>query len=412
MRNSGSPLRIAGRYELIDDLTSASRYTRVWRARDGGASDVVLKLIPLPKDDAERSRYRDSFAKEVASGKILKGAHIRHLLNAGEVKDAKEIGYPRGFLYLVFEWIEYGDLRRLMRNVVMTSNQVRSLISSIQLGLEEAHSHHIFHRDLKPENILLPEGECAKAKIADFGTARVPEFEQLTAPGMMAGTWRYASPEQFKNSSSADDKADIYSFALIIWECLAGYVPYDCEDIFLTKAARIEAASLGEIVRAGSTLFAVGGVLKRALELDAGKRYASAKEFGTALDVAGIQDSLWKRSRRIEDDISFTFEELLSQLDEAIADGVSPTNRLLILPLSALRAAVNSPHFHLRTLLERLGLRVLDKRAVGGALWVIGDRQLQPVMERLEELNVRFAFKPDGGRTTGYRAAWWTAAES
>ena len=96
-------------------------------------------------------------------------------------------------------------------------------------GLEYIHSSSIVHRDLKPENILV--NSHGVPRLLDFGLARATELSvQLTSPGMVVGTIHYMPPEQV-SGTDVDARSDLYSFGIILFECLTGKVPYDSPDI-------------------------------------------------------------------------------------------------------------------------------------------------------------------------------------
>jgi serine/threonine-protein kinase len=356
-----------GKYVLFDDIAEGAGDTRIWRgaAQDGDA--VVVKVLPIPRDPEIYKRREGYFKDEVECGRALQSPHIRGFIDSGLVREAKPLGYPRGIWYLVFEYIAFGSLRTLLESRSLLPAEVRDLALALTAGLSVAHSHHIRHRDLKPENILLPDGRTDLAKLADFGIARTQDGTKLTSTGHWMGTARYMAPEQFKDSSAVDERADIYSLALVLWECLCADVPYDCGDASLTAEARLKAEPLDELEVKGRRLSETSAVLRQALDRNPLRRPGSVEALCDVFVDAGSRDNLWEPRLR-----SLTPASLVDYL-------------------------------------QNRGLRVIDNRKLGGALWVIGGPELESLLKPLSFQGIRFVCKPEGARASSYRPAWWTA---
>jgi serine/threonine protein kinase len=394
--------RLDGKYRLLQDVAAGSDGTRIWRAQTTAKEEVMVKILPLPPSKDALAKRRAYFADEIECGQVLRGEHVRAFLGSGEVKEAARFSYPNGLLYLVFEWIPYGSLRDRLNSGPLLGYEIRDLIQSIESGLTEAHGHQIRHRDLKPENILLPDGDCARAKVADFGIARAADGTQVTTTGWI-GTWRYMAPEQFLSSSTVDERADIYSLALIVWETVSGDVPYDVGDAQMTIGERLKAKPLGELRRGGIELPALCDVLKLALARKPASRPESAALFASQLLDAGFQDDLW------EDPEPPELDPIAEPVRSLRPNAIRVSTRSSAVPKPTRRARATRIKFNLVDYLRKQGLSVIDKRYAGGALWVFGGNQLRPVMELLARRGYPFTYKPDGGRTSGGRPAWWIA---
>ena len=132
----------------------------------------------------------------------------------------------------------------LIENKIISIDSVLKIISQVCSGLKEAHQKGIVHRDLKPDNIFLVSGGALGeiVKIIDFGIAKNisadnENYTKLTQEGSFIGTYRYASPEQCRGLSNIDQRTDIYSLGVILYETICGKNPYDLDDDFTTSKA-------------------------------------------------------------------------------------------------------------------------------------------------------------------------------
>jgi eukaryotic-like serine/threonine-protein kinase len=366
MTTQHSEVAIAnGQYLLLEDIGQGSE-SRIWRGSSAAGEEVVVKVIPLKRSDDENDRLRHYFEREIACGQILHHPAIRTFLSGGEEPRSDRLGLMRGFFYLVFEWIEFGSLRRLMdQDQALDPKSVRDLMKRVSDALVHAHgqTEPIVHRDIKPENILLPSGRIEQAKLADFGIASIG-----TAPtrhtSTPRGTHVYIAPEQTIQNALPDAASDQYSLALVAWEALVGSRPFDSGDANLNLRER-QNASYEPCINVGNRRARhIEAVLKKALAPRPEDRYDSMAPFAAAFTDAGKIDHLWGQRRLID----------------------------------AVRAA---------------GIQMIDNRDFGGALWVVGGLDLEPfVDDAQEEFGTSFHFKPGGGRATSYRDAWWTADKS
>jgi serine/threonine-protein kinase len=131
-----------------------------------------------------------------------------------------------GVHYITMEYVPGQDLRSLIRQTgKLTAEKAISIAKEICEGLAEAHRLGIVHRDLKPSNILV--GREGDAKIMDFGIARLLKSKGITGTRRMIGTPEYMSPEQVDAENDIDQRSDIYSLGVILYEMLTGRVPFD-----------------------------------------------------------------------------------------------------------------------------------------------------------------------------------------
>lgn len=205
-------------YEIIGELGRSN--ARVLKARHLESGDLVaIKHFTLHTDPETLRRFR-------VESEIMTG--IRH----PNVVRVREVQLDMPLPFIVMEWVEGGSLRTLI-----DEQGSLTVATTIRLGLQMSEAFHaihpqgIIHRDIKPENILyrpLPSGEL-HFLITDFGVARIREQSQ-TMTGQSLMTYEYASPEQFDNPKGVDVATDYYSLGVVLYECLAGRVPFSMAD--------------------------------------------------------------------------------------------------------------------------------------------------------------------------------------
>lgn len=178
--------------------------------------DVVVKLIKIDPNNLDKSKNR--FLREVQS--TIKLSHP-NVVSVYDVDDSDE------YQVLVTEVIIGPTLKTYIQdNHPLTIEEVVSLSRMILDGIGHAHDSGIIHRDIKPQNILLNEQN--DVKITDFGIAKAMSETRMTETNQVMGSVQYISPEQAKGQST-DERTDIYSFGIVLYEMLAGDVPFHGE---------------------------------------------------------------------------------------------------------------------------------------------------------------------------------------
>ena len=203
---------------------------------------VAIKLL------TRRSNAANNF-----EARFTREARALAELNHPNIVTIHDFGQAGGFYFLLMEYIDGVNLRQAMDAGRMAPKHALSIISPICEALTFAHSRGIVHRDIKPENLLL---DCdGKVKIADFGIARIVRLSadettsssdassdaaiqesQLTGD-VVLGTPNYMAPEQMQNPETVDQRADVYSLGVVLYEMLAGELPRDALDVPSRKVA-------------------------------------------------------------------------------------------------------------------------------------------------------------------------------
>ncbi len=228
------------------------------------------------------------FEREAKAAGALISDHVVAINDFGVAED----GDP----YIVMELLEGEDLRGLLRREPrLDVVRAVSLVIQSARGLAAAHAQGVVHRDLKPENLFL----CRKAdgsellKVVDFGIAKL-RLATSTAPrtqaGTMIGTLLYMPPEQIRGDADLDVRADVYALGVILYEALAGRVPFLGEEAhtIIYRVLHERPPALGEL-RPELPLELVA-VVERAMAFDRERRFVTVDELANALTpFAGSQ---------------------------------------------------------------------------------------------------------------------------
>ncbi len=205
-------LFISDRYEVTDKIGSGGM-SDVYKAKDHKLNRFVALKV-LKSEYSEDRSFVTKFKVEAQSAAGLQHPNIVNVFDVGE---------DNGIHYIVMELIEGITLKRyIQRKTKLPVKEAVSILIQVSQGIEAAHNNHIIHRDIKPQNIIISrEG---KVKVTDFGIARAASANTISSNAM--GSVHYISPEQAKGGF-VDEKSDIYSLGITLYEMLTGHVPFD-----------------------------------------------------------------------------------------------------------------------------------------------------------------------------------------
>jgi serine/threonine protein kinase/tetratricopeptide (TPR) repeat protein len=253
----------AGRYEIIEELGRGGM-GRVFRAFDKKIEEeVALKLI-RPEIAVEK-RTVERFRNEIKIARKIRHANVCGMFDLGEEREK---------LFISMEYVRGEDLKSVIRRLGnLTVGKAVSIARQVAEGLAEAHKLGIIHRDLKPHNIMIDKE--GNAKIMDFGIARTLAGEGTTAEGVIIGTPEYMSPEQVEGKP-ADQRSDIYSLGIILYEMLTGRVPFEGDTPFTVGVKHKSEAPKNPKLLNPSIPDDLSGTILKCLEKDPSKRYQSA----------------------------------------------------------------------------------------------------------------------------------------
>jgi serine/threonine-protein kinase len=263
---------VAGRYLLRERIGSGAA-GEIWRAQDPRIGRrVAVKFLRIPEGltAAQRAEWESRFLLEARAAGRLSHPGIVPVFDVGTARD----GRP----FIVMELVEGQSL-----DVIRQSGprppfaQIVAWIGELAEALHAAHTSGVIHRDVKPANILI--GTDGRARITDFGTARVAESE-LTRDGTFVGSPAFAAPEQLCGAK-VDGRADLFALAAVFYLVVTAKRPFVGDDI----PSIVYAVCHREPDPPGISP-AIDAVILRALAKSPDDRYASVREFGRALSAA------------------------------------------------------------------------------------------------------------------------------
>ena len=210
------------RYVLVREIGKGGMGV-VYEAKDTLLDRQVALKVMRPEISIRR-RERERFLKEARTSARLNHPNIVTLYDIVEDES--------GQIFLVFEYVDGRNLSHLIDNEKISLNESIDIGTQVLEGLKYAHTKGVIHRDLKPSNIMITKR--GRAKILDFGIARVAYNTLYTFTGQTSGTPAYMAPEQHLGEK-VDQRCDIYSFGATLYEMLTGELPFKGADLLVAK---------------------------------------------------------------------------------------------------------------------------------------------------------------------------------
>lgn len=203
---------IADRYEILDRIGSGGM-SDVYKAKCHKLNRYVAIKV-LKQEFSEDKTFVTKFRAEAQAAAGLMHANIVNVYDVGE---------ENGIYYIVMELVEGITLKKYIdKKGILGVREAVSIAIQIAQGIDAAHKHNVVHRDIKPQNIIISKE--GKVKVTDFGIARAASANTINSTVM--GSVHYISPEQARGGYS-DEKSDIYSFGITLYEMLTGKVPFE-----------------------------------------------------------------------------------------------------------------------------------------------------------------------------------------
>ncbi len=260
------------RYEILEKIGTGGM-SDVYKAKCHKLNRYVAVKV-LKQEFSENANFVSKFRIEAQAAAGLMHPNIVNVYDVGE---------ENGIYYIVMELVEGITLKKYIEKKARLSyKEAVSIAIQVSMGIEAAHNNHIIHRDIKPQNIIISKE--GKVKVTDFGIAKAATSNTITSNVM--GSVHYTSPEQARGGYS-DEKSDIYSLGITLFEMLTGRVPFNGETTVAIAIKHIqeEMVSPKEFVPEIPT--SVESIVLKCCQKSPDRRYQSVQEL-----IADLKQSL------------------------------------------------------------------------------------------------------------------------
>jgi len=257
--------RLDGRYE-IREIIGVGGMAVVYKAYDS-IEDRIVAIKILKEEFASNEEFQRRFKNESKAIAVLSHPNIVKVF---------DVSFGDLIQYIVMEYIEGITLKEYIEtNGGLNWNDAVSFTIQILRGLQHAHDKGIVHRDVKPQNIMVLADKTIK--VTDFGIARFARKESQTITDKAIGSVHYISPEQAKGEFT-DEKADIYSLGVIMYEMLTGNLPFEAENTVSVAIMHLQTEP--KLPTHINPLIPLGleQITMKAMQKDTQNRYKSAAE--------------------------------------------------------------------------------------------------------------------------------------
>lgn len=263
---------ISGRY-VVEAVVGTGGMAVVYRAYDRIKRQTVAIKVLRPEYESDDEFVR-RFSREAEAASKVSHENIANML---------DVGIDGEMRYIVMEFVDGQTLKEMIREKGrIEPDQALRMTIRILAAVDHAHRNGIVHRDIKPQNILVDRQ--GRVKVADFGIARLKASQttKLDSDASALGSVHYFSPEQARGEV-ADEKSDLYSVGVVMYEMLTGQVPFDGETSVSVALKHVSEEPKSMRLYQSGISKALDEVVMRALCKDTTKRYQSAAEMAADL---------------------------------------------------------------------------------------------------------------------------------
>lgn len=263
---------LADRYEILEQIGTGGM-SDVYKAKCHKLNRFVAIKV-LKQEFSEDKTFVSKFRAEAQSA-----AGLTH----PNVVNVYDVGDENGIYYIVMELVEGITLKKYIeKRGRIPYKEAVSIAIQVAKGMEAAHSHHIIHRDIKPQNIIISKD--GKVKVTDFGIAKAATSSTINSTTM--GSVHYISPEQARGGYS-DERSDIYSFGITLFEMLTGTVPFDGDTTVAVAVRHIQDEIPAPSIAAEDIPVSIDQIVLKCTQKKTERRYQNASEL-----IADLKKSL------------------------------------------------------------------------------------------------------------------------
>lgn len=255
---------LADRYEILEQIGNGGM-SDVYKAKCHKLNRFVAIKVLKPEFSQDKN-FVSKFRIEAQSS-----AGLTH----PNVVNVYDVGDEDGIYYIVMELVDGITLKKYIeKRGKLPYKEAVSIAIQVANGMEAAHKHHIVHRDIKPQNIIISKE--GKVKVTDFGIAKAASSSTINSSAAM-GSVHYISPEQARGGYS-DERSDIYSFGITLYEMLTGKVPFDGDTTVAVAVQHIQEEIPAPSETAEDVPLSVDKIVLKCTQKKTERRYQSASE--------------------------------------------------------------------------------------------------------------------------------------
>ena len=262
---------IADRYEILEKVGTGGM-ADVYKSKDHTLNRYVAVKV-LKQEFSENANFVSTFRVEAQAAAGLMHPNIVNVYDVGEEK---------GIYYIVMELVDGITLKNyIAKRGRLGYKEAVTIALQVSMGLEVAHRNHIIHRDIKPQNIIISRD--GKVKVTDFGIAKAATSDTITSNVM--GSVHYTSPEQARGGFS-DEKSDVYSLGVTLYEMLTGEVPFDGETTVAIAIRHIQEPMPSPRKINPDIPYSVDQIVLKCCEKSPDRRYQNMQELAADLKMS------------------------------------------------------------------------------------------------------------------------------
>lgn len=253
------------------------RYELIEKIGEGGMAEVYkAKCLKLNRYNAVKILKKEFSSNKEIVEKFKREATAIANLSHNNIIGVFDVGTQDGINYIVMEYVKGKTLKQIIREQgKIPSNAAVEIAVQIAKALECAHKNNIIHRDVKPQNILITED--GTVKVSDFGIAKSVTSSTVAHTTEVMGSAHYFSPEQAKGSY-IDERTDIYSLGIVLYEMVTGRVPFDAENAVSIALKHIQEPVVPPKNISPEISDNLNKLILKAMEKEPIKRYQNSKE--------------------------------------------------------------------------------------------------------------------------------------
>lgn len=261
---------------LKEGTCLGKRYEILNRIGSGGMADVYKgKDHKLNRFVAIKVLKSDFRSDETFIQKFLSEAQAAAGLMHPNVVNVYDVGQDRGLYYMVMELVEGITLKEYIeKKGRLSAKETISISIQMVTGIQAAHNQHIVHRDIKPQNIIISKD--GKVKVTDFGIARATTSSNTISTSVM-GSVHYTSPEQARGGV-VDEKSDIYSAGITMYEMVTGHVPFDGDSTVSVALKHLQEEIVSPAVEVPDIPKSLEKIILKATQKSTMQRYQNCEE--------------------------------------------------------------------------------------------------------------------------------------